>query len=76
MTIHLLMKGVILSMGPRCFNEILKQCGLYSAEWLRECPLTSKDWKINLLCFHRFCLPAEHRSGGCDSDNFVGICNL
>lgn len=58
------------------FKEVLKQYGLTSAEWLKDCPLTSKGWKINLLYFNRFCLPAEHRSGGCNSDNFAGICNL
>lgn len=76
LTVHLLTEIVILKMASRCFKEVLKQYGSTSAEWLKECPLTSKGWKINLLYFHRFCLPAEHRSGGCNSDNFAGICNL
>lgn len=72
LTVHLLMEIVVLRMGPRCFKEELKQYGLSSAE----CLLTSKDSKINLLYFHRFCLATEHRSGGCDSENFAGICHL
>lgn len=73
LAVHLLMEMVILRMGPRCFKEVLKKS---SAEWLKECPLTSEDWKINLLYFHRFCLLVEHRNGGCDSDNSAGICHL
>lgn len=76
LTVHLLMEMVILMMGPRCFKEELKQYGLSSAEWLKECALFSKDWKINLPYFHWLCLLAEHRSGGCDSDNFAGIYHL